>query len=114
MTSQIDLFCRHQPVWAASRPARGPRHIAVAGVKSVSTVSNKSGQPQHGENAGNPDRSPWVLLLLVPVVIPLVTGLYNSVHPVLLGMPAFYWLQLAFVPLSALCTAVVYLSTRKR
>jgi hypothetical protein len=80
----------------------------------MSTASDKAGQAQHKETTRNPDRSPWVLLLLVPVVVPLVTGLYNSVHPVLFGMPAFYWLQLVFVPLSAFCTAVVYLNTRKR
>ena len=80
----------------------------------MSTVSSRPGQPGHRERGKNPDRSPWVLLLLVPIAIPLVTGIYNSVHPVLIGMPAFYWIQLAFVPLSALCTAVVYLNTRKR
>ena len=87
----------------------------------MSTFS-KPGHPQPRDpgaargkaGAGNPDRSPWVLLLLVPVVVPLVTAIYNSVDPVLLGMPAFYWIQLAFVPLSALCTVVVYLNTRKR
>jgi hypothetical protein len=62
----------------------------------------------------NPDRSPWVLLLLIPVVVPLITSIYNQVHPVLFGMPAFYWVQLAFVPMSALCTGIVYLMTRKR
>lgn len=80
----------------------------------MSTVSNKSEQSRPGERVENPDRSPWVLLLIVPVVIPLVTGIYNTVQPELFGMPAFYWMQLAFVPLSALCTAIVYLKTRKR
>jgi hypothetical protein len=80
----------------------------------VSTVSSKSEGRQPPERVENPDRSPWVLLLIVPVVVPLVTGLYNTVDPTLFGMPAFYWMQLAFVPLSALCTAVVYLKTRKR
>lgn len=80
----------------------------------MSTVSNKSEQSRPGERVGNPDRSPWVLLLIVPVVIPLVTGIYNTVQPELFGMPAYYWMQLAFVPLSALCTAIVYLKTRKR
>ena len=64
--------------------------------------------------SGNPDRSPWVWLLLVPVVLPLLTPLYNRVEPRLFGMPAFYWVQLAFVPMSALFTAIVYFKTRKR
>jgi hypothetical protein len=80
----------------------------------VSTISSRSEQGRPGEGAENPDRSPWVLLLIVPVVIPLITAIYNSVEPKLFGMPAFYWMQLAFVPLSALCTAVVYFKTRKR
>ena len=80
----------------------------------MSTVSHRSEQPQHRERGENPDRSPWILLLLVPVVVPLVTTIYNQVDPTLFGMPAFYWIQLAFVPLSALCTVVVYLKTRKR
>lgn len=80
----------------------------------VSTISSRSEQGRPGGGVENPDRSPWVLLLIVPVVIPLITAIYNSVEPKLFGMPAFYWMQLAFVPLSALCTAVVYFKTRKR
>ena len=43
----------------------------------MSTVSSKSEQPPPVDRSQNPDRSPWVLLLIVPVVIPLVTALYN-------------------------------------
>ena len=67
--------------------------------------------PRSGDN---PDRSPWVWLLVVPVLLPLVTVIYNRVEPRLFGMPAFYWVQLAFVPMSALFTAIVYFKTRKR
>jgi hypothetical protein len=55
-----------------------------------------------------------VLLLIPPVVIPLIPGIFNRVSPELFGLPAFYWMQLAFVPLSAFCTAIVYFKTRKR
>lgn len=79
----------------------------------MSTVSSKPEPGRPSEEIENPDRTPWVLLLVVPVVIPLITAIYNSVEPKLFGMPAFYWMQLAFVPLSALCTAIVYLKTRK-
>ena len=41
-------------------------------------------------------------LLLVPCVLALWVPLYNSVPPVLLGIPFFYWFQLVLVPLSAL------------
>jgi hypothetical protein len=54
----------------------------------------------------------WYWLLLVPVVVPLLTFLYNDLEPRLFGFPLFYWLQLAFVPMGVLCTFVVYRKTR--
>jgi hypothetical protein len=66
------------------------------------------------EEVGNPDWSPWVLLLIIPIVLPLVPAIYNRVDPELWGMPAFYWIQLVFVPMSAVCTGMVYLMTRKK
>ena len=42
------------------------------------------------------------VLLLVPCLLALRVPLYNSVPPVLFGIPFFYWFQLALVPLSAL------------
>jgi hypothetical protein len=65
-------------------------------------------------DVGNPDWSPWVLLLIPPVLLPLVPMLFNMVKPELFGMPAFYWVQLLFVPMSALFTGIVYVQTRKR
>jgi len=59
------------------------------------------------------DRSPWNWLLLVPIVIPLIVPLYNSVEPRLGSWPLFYWLQLAFVGLGVLTTAIVYRMTRR-
>ena len=59
------------------------------------------------------DRSPWNWLLLVPIVVPLIVPLYNSVDPRLGGWPRYYWLQLAFVVLGVLCTTVVYRMTRR-
>ena len=59
------------------------------------------------------DRSPWNWLLLVPIVVPLLVPLYNSVEPTLFGWPRFYWLQLAFVLLGVATTALVYRMTRR-
>ena len=59
------------------------------------------------------DRSPWNWLLLVPIVVPLIVPLYNRVEPRLFGWPFFYWLQLVFVGLGVLTTAIVYLMTRR-
>jgi hypothetical protein len=70
--------------------------------------------PVPDTDVGNPDWSPWVLLLIVPVLVPLIPMLFNTVKPELFGMPAFYWVQLAYVPMSALFTGIVYVKTRKR
>ena len=60
------------------------------------------------------DRSPWNWLLLVPIVVPMLTFLYNDVEPRVLGFPRFYWVQLAYVGLGVLCTAIVYRATRRK
>jgi hypothetical protein len=55
--------------------------------------------------------NPWNLLLLVPFFM-LVTPWINSAEPRLFGMPFFYWIQFAFVPVGVICTAIVYRMTR--
>jgi uncharacterized membrane protein YhdT len=59
------------------------------------------------------DRSPWNWLLLVPIVVPLCTFLYNAVKPGLFDFPRFYWLQLAFILLGVGTTTLVYQMTKK-
>jgi hypothetical protein len=59
------------------------------------------------------DRSPWNWLLLVPIVVPLIVPIYNSVDPKLGGWPLFYWLQLVFVGLGVVTTVLVYRMTRR-
>ena len=58
-------------------------------------------------------RSRWNLLLLAPLLV-LITPLYNSDKPRVLGFPLFYWLQFVYIPLSVACVAIVYLKTRER
>ncbi|MFK3981951.1 DUF3311 domain-containing protein [Micromonospora sp. NPDC050397] len=60
------------------------------------------------------DRSPWNWLLFVPIVVPLVTLLFNQDTPRLFGFPVFYWLQLAFVLLGVASTTLVYQMTKRR
>jgi hypothetical protein len=60
------------------------------------------------------DRNPWNWLLLVPIVVPLLTFLYNEEEPRLFGFPRYYWVQIAFVFLGVLCTWVVYRMTRHK
>ncbi len=48
------------------------------------------------------------LLLLIPFVGLLWIPFYNDRMPALFGFPFFYWYQLAWVPISALITFIVY------
>jgi hypothetical protein len=66
---------------------------------------------QQKDNAQTPI---WPLrfLLLVPIVASLWVSFYNSVEPTFLGIPFFYWYQLAWVPLSGVLTGIVYLCER--
>ena len=59
-------------------------------------------------------RSRWQWLVVVAVVIPLLTPLYNHVQPRLFGLPFFYWSQMAFIGLAACVTAAVYQVTKRR
>jgi hypothetical protein len=69
----------------------------------------------HQADDGRADRrSGWHWLLFVPVVVPLLTPLYNGRDPVLLGFPRFYWLQLAFIILGVGTTTLVYHMTKTR
>ena len=58
------------------------------------------------------DRSPWNWLLILPVVVPLLTFVFNRSTPRLAGFPFFYWAQFAFIILGVGCTTIVYLATR--
>lgn len=56
-------------------------------------------------------RPVWLLLLL-PYAGLLWPAFYNMREPELLGFPFFYWYQLAWVPITALLTWLVYRSVR--
>ena len=55
----------------------------------------------------------WVLLLL-PFVGLLWVPFYNFSAPGIAGFPFFYWYQLAWVPITALLTWIVYRDTLRR
>jgi uncharacterized protein DUF3311 len=76
-------------------------------------------QPQDPPPAGlgqprRTDRSPWNWLLLVPIVLPLITVIYNRENPHLFGWPFFFWFQLLFTLLAAAVTTIVFVATRPR
>jgi Protein of unknown function (DUF3311) len=43
-----------------------------------------------------------LILLVVPCILALLVPLYNSIPPVLFGIPFFFWFQLVLIPISAL------------
>ena len=55
----------------------------------------------------------WYLLFLIQWAAVLWPPFYNSAEPAWLGMPFFYWYQLAWVLGSAVITAFVYLVTQR-
>jgi Protein of unknown function (DUF3311) len=76
----------------------------------------KSPPPAAGQHRrpGAGGLSRWHLLVVVAVVIPLLTPLYNRVQPQLFGLPFFYWSQMAFIGLAACVTTAVYQVTKGR
>jgi hypothetical protein len=60
------------------------------------------------------DRSPWNWLLLIPIVLPVLTPLFNHDSPRLWGFPAFYWLQVLFIVVGVGITTIVYRMTKER
>jgi hypothetical protein len=63
------------------------------------------------ENRHNHAWSWWYVLLVLQFIPALWVPFYNSAEPSVLGMPFFYWFQLALVFVSAAVTAVVYWAT---
>jgi hypothetical protein len=53
----------------------------------------------------------WYLLFVIQFAVMLWPPIYNKLEPTLLGMPFFYWFQLAWVLVSAALTAIVYFAT---
>jgi hypothetical protein len=63
--------------------------------------------------AARSDHSPWNWLLAIPIVLPLLTPIYNFDSPRLWGFPAFYWLQFLFILVGVATTSFVYRMTRR-
>jgi hypothetical protein len=58
------------------------------------------------------DWTAWHLLFVIEFVLVLWPPFYNRMDPILLGLPFFYWYQLACVLVGAVITAIVYFRTR--
>lgn len=64
--------------------------------------------------AARSDRSPWNWLLIIPIVLPLLTPIFNFDAPRLWGFPGFYWVQFLFILVGVATTSLVYNMTRTR
>ena len=97
----------------ATEPAKATetaKETAEATVASEAAAVDKAAVEARAERT---DRSQWNWLLIVPIVIPLSTVLYNRTDPTLFGIPFFYWVQLAFVVLGVSTTTIVYQATKR-
>ena len=50
----------------------------------------------------------WYLLFVVQTVAVIWVPFFNRVEPTFIGIPFFYWYQLAWVPVTALLIWLVY------
>ena len=53
------------------------------------------------------------ICLIIPIVTMLWVNSYSRLTPTFIGMPFFYWYQLAWVPVSALLTYTAYVLVRR-
>jgi hypothetical protein len=112
---------RAREVADGSPPATGGLPNLIAQVRAErpagSRLSSRAMPPEAPDAVANEqrraDRSPWNWLLAVPIVVPLLTFLYDGIEPRLFGFPRFYWVQLAFIGLGVACTLVVHRMTKK-
>jgi hypothetical protein len=54
----------------------------------------------------------WYWLFVIPFVFTLLPWIYNKRTPELIGMPFFYWYQMAWVPITVIITILVYIKTK--
>jgi len=70
--------------------------------------------PTNNSNSADYGWSWWYLLLLAQFIPALWVSSYNRAEPAWIGMPFFYWYQLALVFICAAVTAFVYFVTQSR
>lgn len=90
--------------WPPSRPGQWPPH----------KPEYQARRPTPARPKRRADASRWHWLLFIPIVVPLLTPLYNRIEPTLLGLPFFYWCQLAFALLASVIIAIVHVATKDK
>jgi hypothetical protein len=56
----------------------------------------------------------WYWLLVIPFLGVLFPTVYNSDSPEFIGIPFFWWYQMAWVPITALIMVVLYRATTRK
>lgn len=66
-----------------------------------------------GPSSAKSPRRFWLWLLVVPLIATAFPQLYARTEPTVMGMPFFYWYQLAWTLLTGIVTGIAYLLTRE-
>ena len=69
-------------------------------------ATERRGVPVHDRNRA------WYWLFAIPFVFTLLPWIYNTNSPELIGIPFFYWYQMAWVPVTVIITVFVYRRTK--
>jgi hypothetical protein len=67
----------------------------------------------HQQSGRHSGWSWWYLLFVIQLVAIVWPPFYNHVEPTFVGMPFFYWYQLAWIVFGAILTAIVYFATER-
>jgi hypothetical protein len=93
-----------------------PFHASLTDGEEIHVAYEATGRDESGR-AVPPRRDVnrrWYWLLAVPLALTLIPTIYNHESPRLIGIPFFYWYQMAMILLSVVCTVLVYRRTRGR
>jgi hypothetical protein len=69
--------------------------------------------PHGNTRPARKSRSAWNWLLAIPLLALVFPGIYARQTPELFGFPFFYWYQMAWILLTGLVTAVVFLVVKE-
>jgi hypothetical protein len=104
-----------EPYDVARQSGRWGDDARFADTQHIPAVrSTADGPPRRPTRARALDRSRWHWLLFVPVLVALFPPLFNRIEPTFMGLPFYYWGQLAFALLACLTIAFVHLATGTR
>ena len=87
-------------------------HDAPGDERFTGTSEGSARSTQRGRLPVNERNKSAYWLFLIPFFGAFLPWIYNTKDPELIGIPFFYWYQMAWVPLTVILTIIVYLRTR--